>query len=66
MLCLFLITTSTYYIWLISSLTFLEKIFAYLVSVYLSVIIATLFAEHAVNFIERRNCSKKRQDSPDF
>jgi hypothetical protein len=60
MLCLFLIATSTYYIWLISSLTFLKKIFAYLVSVYLSFVIAALFAEHAANFIERRNCSKKK------
>jgi hypothetical protein len=48
-----LVALATYYIWFILSLTILQKIFIYLASVYLSVVIAGLFAEHSYNFFER-------------
>lgn len=48
------VALATYYIWFILSLTILQKIFIYLASVYLSVVIAALFAEHSHIFFERR------------
>jgi len=49
-----LVALATYYVWFIFSLTTLQRILVYLVSVYLSVVIAALFAEYSYNFFERR------------
>jgi hypothetical protein len=47
-----LVALATYYVWFIFSLTTLQRILVYLVSVYLSVVIAALFAEYSYNFFE--------------
>jgi Na+-translocating ferredoxin:NAD+ oxidoreductase RnfD subunit len=58
---LLLASVATFYFWFISGQTVIQKVFAILASVHLSILISDLLAEHTANFIRMRENARGRK-----